>query len=217
MRRWVLRFILPAVGAIALVGFFMFPIPLLTPTSGANPIAVATFDIDTPIVPGVGWQVPPNCSNWHELYPNYCQPHHQFRYDDTDSSGTVSVCDNIVEDDRKLCWHVEKVMSTYYFSPVAGGPSYAGEPSVANPGPNPTCDQWHIIHSEGPDFTYCQTVHVQDWYDANHNGQFDVCDDIMMNGQWYHIDRIGCDVQVILNQATGNRHGTWGWLKNLFK
>jgi hypothetical protein len=214
MSRWLPRTGLLLLCVSALAGFLLLA---LHPVAQANPILVANFDIDTGIVPGLGWAIPPDCSVWHELYPMYCVAHHQQTYQDNDHDGLVSACDNIVEDGGSACWHIEAVSATYFFSPVAGGGgSYAAEPPASNPNPDPICEQWHILYSDGPAFTYCQTVHVQDWYDANHNGLFDVCDDIMLNGQWYHIDRIGCDVTVTFNPVTQAKTRTWGWLKNLF-
>jgi hypothetical protein len=201
------------VGVGALLGFLVLPVH---PVAQANPIAIVTFDIDTAIVPGQGWAVPPDGSNWHELFPNFCSTHHQLRYDDNDHNGLVSVGDNIVEEGGSDCWQIGRVMTTYYFSGMSMGGSYIAEPSTTSPGSSPICDQWRIIQSDGPDFARDQIVHVQDWYDANHNGQFDVCDPILLNGQWYHVDRIGCGVTVTFNPVTGVKSGTWGWLKSMF-
>jgi len=199
------------VGISALLGVLLLPIHQV---AQANPIAPANFDIDASIVPGQGWAIPPDCSNWHELYPNLCITHHQLRYEDNDHDGLVSVCDNIVEDGGSVCWHIEKVSATYFFSPVTGGTQTAAEPSGTDPGP--VCNQWHIIYADGPPFSPCQSVHIEGWNDINQNGVLDVCDNIQILGVWYHIDRIGCDVTVTFNPVTGVKAGTWGWLKSLF-
>jgi hypothetical protein len=163
---------------------------------------------------GSGWVIPANCSNWHELYPTLCMNHHQWGYEDTNQDGLVSVCDNIIETPYALCWHIDAVMTTYFFSPVQGGSQHTGE-SSRHPGEGPICDNWHIISDYSP-FYFCQSVHIDDWYDANGNGILDVCDNVLIGGIWYHIDGVGCDVQVSNNPVTATRGGTWGWLKGLF-
>jgi hypothetical protein len=215
MSRLLSRTSLLVLGVIALVGFSLLPAQPLT-ASGTVVVPTANFDIDASIVPGQGWAIPADCSVWHELYPNWCTPHHQMSYDDSDHDGLVSVCDNIIEDGGSACWHIEKVSTTYFFSPVAGGGQNAGEPSGTDPGSSPVCDQWHIVFADGPPFSYCQSVHIEGWEDNNHNGVLDVCDNIQILGGWYHIDRIGCDVTVTFNPVTGAKGGTWGWLKSLF-
>ena len=201
------------VGVSALLGVLLLPIHQV---AQANPIAIVTFDIDTAIVPGQGWAIPPDGSNWHELFPNFCSTHHQVRYLDNDRNGLVSVGDNIVEEGGSDCWQIGSVSTTYFFSPTAGGGQYAAEPSGTNPGPSPVCDTWHIIYADGPPFSPCQSVHIEGWNDINQNGVLDVCDNIQILGVWYHIDRIGCDVTVTFNPVTGAKGGTWGWLKSLF-
>lgn len=198
-------------GAIVLAALLLSA-PLV-PAAAAQAIT-ANFDIDASVVPGQGWAIPANCSVWHELHPNWCVPHHQKRYDDNDGSGTVSACDNIVDD--AFCWHIVNVTTTYFFSPVTGGGQSAGEPVEPNPEPSPVCETWHIVFADGPPFTYCQSVHIDGWEDNNGSGTLDVCDNIQIGGIWYHIDRIGCDVTVIGDPATGTNRGTWGWLKSLF-
>jgi len=217
MRRWLKRCSLLILGISALVGFLLIPVHPFTTNSGAAVVPTAIFDIDTPIVPGSGWAIPPNCSNWHELWPNWCTPHHQYSYKDNDHDGLVSVCDNIVTNNGYECWHITKVTATYFFSPVTGGGQHAAEPTVPGSGQSPVCDDWHIIFADGPPFTYCQTVHIEGWEDTNGSGTLDVCDNIQIGGLWYHIDRIGCDVTVTWNPVTQTRPGTWGWLKGLFR
>ena len=203
MNRWVPWSVALLLGLVALA----------VPATAVPPMT-AQFDIDTQVVPGQGWAIPPDCSVWHELYPDFCVPHHQAGYDDSDGSGTVSPCDNILE--AGFCWHIESVTTTYFFSPVTGGGQSAAEPVEPNPDPSPVCEMWHIVHADGPPFSYCQPVHIEGWEDNNQNGALDVCDNIQIGGLWYHIDRIGCDVTVTGDPATGTSRGTWGWLKSLF-
>ena len=202
------------VGVGALLGFLMLPVH---PVAQANPIAIVTFDIDTAIIPGQGWAVPPDGSNWHELFPNFCVTHPQLRYNDNDHNGLVSVGDDIVEEGGNDCWQIWSVSATYFFSPTTGGGQSAAEPSGTNPGPSPVGDTWHIIHADGWPFTYYESVPIEGWEDVNRNGELDVSDNIQTLGAWYHIDRIGCDVMVTFNPVTGAKSGTWGWLKNLFR
>jgi hypothetical protein len=214
MSRLLSRFGLIVLAIGALTAFLMLSTQPLTATE-ASVVPTANFDIDADIVPGLGWGIPPDCSTWHELYPNYCTPHHQSQYQDTDGSGTVTVCDNIVEGSAGACWHIEKVSTTYFFSPVTGGGQSAAEPETEEPG-SPVCNNWHIIFSDGPDFSECQMVHIDGWEDNNQNGTLDACDNVQILGGWYHIDRVGCDVTVVFNPVTAAKGGTWGWLKSLF-
>lgn len=184
----------------------------VTTAEGGTPVPTVYLDIDAPPIPGVGWQIPPDCSVWHELWPSFCQPHHQFRYEDNDQSGTVTVCDNIVEDPAiGACWHIDQVTPTYFLSSPAGLPIVL-EPTVINPQPNPVCEVWHEIHPQ-----FCQTWHVDQWQDSNGSGVVDACDVVVLNGAPYHVDRVGCDVTASFSPATGTKHSTWGWLKSLFK
>jgi len=186
----------------------------LVPVAAAQPVT-SQFDGDTPVAPGLGWVIPADCSVWHELYPTWCVAHHQEGYDDSDGDGVVSVCDNIIE--AGWCWHIESVTTTYFFSPVSGGGQSAGEPVDPNPEPSPVCEMWHIVYADGPPFAYCQSVHIEGWEDNNGSGTLDACDNIQIGGAWYHIDRVGCDVTVTGDPATGTDQGTWGWLKSLFR
>jgi hypothetical protein len=216
MRRWLPRFGLLFLGVSALVAFFLLPIQPLVPALVANPQpdVQAYLDITTNWT-GTGWAIPANCSNWHELYPNYCVNHHQSGYEDTNGDGVVSVCDNIIEVPYSLCWHIDQVFTTYFFSPVVGGSTSVGE-TPRPPGETPVCDNWHII-SDYPPFSFCQSVHIDNWEDTNQNGVLDVCDNVQIGGIWYHIDKIGCDVKTSFNPATKAKPSSWGWLKSLFK
>jgi len=201
-------------GAGLLATLLLLPMQALVPAAAAQSLT-KNFDLVASVVPGVGWAIPTNCSTWHELYPQYCAPHHQAEYQDN-GDGIVSACDNIVEDSG-LTWHIESVTTTYFFSPVAGGGQTAAEPSQPTPDPSPVCETWHVVYSGNPAFSHCQSMHIDGWEDLNQNGTLDACDNIQIAGAWYHIDKVGCDVTVTGDPGTPTKHSSWGWLKNLFR
>jgi hypothetical protein len=212
MSRWLARSGLLLLGVGVLVGAFLIPIHPLAPTS-ANAIAPAVFDIDATYVPGQGWDIPPNGSTWHELYPAMCASHPQADYDDSDGSGTVTPCDNIIEVPYELCWHIVEVKTTYFLScqyHPEDVPTIAESPEPPGPA-DPVCQVWHVI-----DPVYCEEMHISDWVDCNGNNMLDECDIVYDGTQCWHVDRVALDVTVAPNPATPTKKSSWGWLKSLF-
>lgn len=158
--------------------------------------------------------VPGNCSVWHELYPNYCAPHHQTNYEDN-GDGVVSVCDFIYLDG--VCFHIDWVGPTYYMTRLTPAPQVQGaaEPVTTNSGEDPVCETWHWVWPN-----YCDEFHVDSWYD-NGNHILDPCDEIdhvLQTGvtEVWHIDRIALNIKVSLG-PTESRPSTWGRLKTLYR
>jgi len=151
--------------------------------------------------------IPPDCSTWHELYPNYCVPHHQDAYDDGDGSGTITPCDNITLDG--VCYHIVWVGPTYFMSEVGGG-ELVTEPTEPQSGGDPTCEIWHEVYP-----VYCNEWHVDGWED-NGDGELSVCDNVLINGIWWHIDEIGLDIEVEPDPSAVES-STWGKVKSLFR
>jgi hypothetical protein len=153
--------------------------------------------------------IPPNCSYWHELYPNFCRQLHQNGYDDADGSGDMSPCDDILLDNDH--YHIEWVGPTYFLSAIGGPPPGYWEP-VEWPWPtgNPVCQMWQQIH---PDFGL--QLHVDEWEDGDQSGDVTVCDNIMMGGIWYHVDEVAVNIRVTPGPVP-NELRTWGAIKLLY-
>jgi hypothetical protein len=211
MSRWLMRSSFVALGVSVLAGLFLLPLPPLTLVSRANPILEVVLDINTSYLPGLGWRIPPNCSNWHELLPDYCTSHHQTDYQDANGDGLVSAGDNILETPGPYCWHIQQVLTSYFLSCPDHG-SFVAESDLPPRLPGtPVCRTWTVV-SDPP-----QQVHIDGWLDCNGNNFVDVCDVVSFAGACYHVDRIGCDVHVWYNEATRTRSHSWGWLKSLFR
>ncbi len=54
----------------------------------------------------VDMPIPPDCSTWHELYPDYCIAHHIDAWEDN-GDGIVSPCDMVWLSDQP--WHIEDI------------------------------------------------------------------------------------------------------------
>ena len=146
--------------------------------------------------------VPMDCSEWHELFPNFCVIHHQDAYED-DGGGTVSVCDIIVLDGTR--YHVDWVGPTYELEDIATGDKAYYEPTG-----DPYSMPWHQV---APDF--CQTAHVDEWIDANFDGLLSECDIVWIGGVQYHLVSINLDITVT-EQPSAVDHESWGVIKHLF-
>ncbi|MFH1680961.1 MAG: hypothetical protein ABIH26_09995 [Candidatus Eisenbacteria bacterium] len=144
--------------------------------------------------------IPGDCATWHELYPNYCVPHHQDAYQDN-GDGAVSVCDYIILDGVR--WHIIWVGPTYFTDD-----GHVWEP-VGDPTGDPICQDWHMVY---PD--YCYTVHIDDW-DDNGDGVLSECDYVSYEGTWHHIDRVGLDI-IVVPDPTATEETSWGKVKKFF-
>lgn len=82
--------------------------------------------------------IPPNCSTWHELYPDYCTVRHQSEYFDTDGDGCLSPCDGIQLDGQ--WYHIEWVGWTVF----CGDGTWTLEPADINP-TDPTVTSWFEV------------------------------------------------------------------------
>jgi len=150
--------------------------------------------------------IPPDCSIWHELYPVYCTAHHQDSYEDN-GDGLITPCDYIVLDGSR--WHIIWVGPTYFTTCGHGNQHYL-EPTVEQTGENPVCETWMQVYPE-----YGLSWHIDEWMDGNANGLLDVCDIVVIPGEYLHIDRIG--LNIIVEQATtAAEPSTWGRVKGLF-
>ena len=210
MRSWLTR---GFVGLLSL-GVFAF---LAGPTpveSGGGGVCYFSLDTIAP-APGVmglnGGDIPPNCSTWHELYPNHCAPSHQSGYQDN-GDGCVSACD-VIELDG-VSWHVTWVGPTYYLlcDPDGTNPTdVIWEPNQEPHDPaSPVCENWQEVW---PNFG--DVCHIDDWQDHDGSGNVTPCDDIWYQGTRYHVQDI--KLNIIVEEPTPAEDSTWGKIKNRFK
>lgn len=148
--------------------------------------------------------VPPDCSDWHELYPSFCTTHHQDAYED-DGDGLISVCDFITLSGVR--YHIDWVGPTY----VLSGPDQMwAEPTIPDPGGNPECETWHEVAP-----VFCNEWHVDEWED-NGDGVLSECDIVWIGGEEWHIDEIA--LNIIATETPSPVEGsTWSKIKAFFQ
>jgi hypothetical protein len=154
--------------------------------------------------------LPGDCSIWHELYPVFCLDHHQIGYEDNGDS-VISACDYIYLADAtggSMRYHIEAVVPTYYLSSTIPGTDQFILEGEGPPGTNAYCETWHEVYP-----VYCQAWHVEEWID-NGDGIVSECDYVYINGQQWHIDRIGVDIIIDTGSPAGGE--AWGTIKSLF-
>jgi hypothetical protein len=153
--------------------------------------------------------IPGNCSYWQELYPDPNAYYHQDDYSDN-GDREVSPCDYITLDDVR--YHIVDVVPTFFFSTTAGQKIYEGTMPYADELGDPTNHTWIQIQ---PSDRYGDQVLVEDWSDGNDDGLLSVCDDVYIEGQWWHVEKIGLDL-IIGEEESAIETGTWGSIKSFF-
>ena len=151
--------------------------------------------------------VPPDCTDWIELFPTFGPIHHQDLYED-DGDGQVSVCDFITLNGTR--YHIDWVGPTYWLVEITGADEMWCEPTIPDPGGNPTCEIWFEV-APG----YGDEWHVDDWED-NGDGVLSVCDNVFIGGLWWHVEEIGLN---ITGTETGSpvEPSTWSKIKAFFQ
>ncbi len=152
--------------------------------------------------------IPPDCSDWHELHPNFCIVDHQDAYEDN-GDGFVSECDVIVLSGTR--YHIDWAGPTYWLVPVEQGSEHWVEPTIPDPGGDPIGEIWHEV---APDF--CMEWEVIEWMD-NGDGILSPCDVVMFAGDpnAYHIAEIGLNIEVT-EEPSPVEESTWGRIKAFF-
>ncbi len=179
---------------------------LAPPTHGAGGPGFTYLDLEAG--PGLGPAIPGNCATWHELWPAFCVNHHQDAYTDNDSDGMISPCDNIKLDG--VNFHITWVGPTYFLTCLDNGAQAGYEPNDPQTGGNPTCEVWHQIFP-----VFSQEQHIEGWQD-NGDGLLSACDNVVIGGRVYHIDRIGLNI-IIEPGPTSTEEGSWGRVKGLYR
>ena len=155
----------------------------------------------------------PVCTDWHELYPDFCNGYHLSDWEDN-NDGILSRCDQIeLTDDvtgEKAWYHVDAVTITIWvvqIHPVQGVDTMyldyhldSSDPDVELPEDypiyNPVCTLWHEIYPE-----FCNWYHLADIED-NGDGVLSYCDNINLvdirTGEcgWYHVEGVTTDMVV---------------------
>lgn len=150
--------------------------------------------------------IPPDCSDWHELHPNFCYVDHQDGYEDN-GDGVVSACDVIILGGVR--YHIDWAGPTYWLVPVAGGDEHWVEPSEPTGG-DPTGEIWHEVYP-----VFCQEWEVVGWED-NGDGVLSECDMVTLaDGITYHIAEIGLNIEVT-EEPSPVEQSTWGKIKSMF-
>ena len=156
--------------------------------------------------PPVRDTIPPDGSDWHELYPTFCIVHQQVGYEDN-GDGVVSPCDNIVLDGG-LRYHVDWVGPTYFLAAQSGEPKFC-EPTTPETGGDPTGHFWHEV---APNF--CTEWRIDEWLD-NGDGVVSECDHVLIGGQLWHIEEIRLDITVT-EEPNPVDESTWSRIKEIF-
>ena len=182
--------------ALAVVGLVAWP---------AVGLAASAMDLEL-VVPQARDEVPPNCSYWHELWPEYCTSHHQDDYEDG-GDGQVTECDHIILDGVR--YHITWVGPTYHLVQPSSRQEMLVEPTTVQDGRDPTCEVWHEVYP-----VFCNEHHVDLWEDEG-DGVVSPCDMVLLDDVWYHIEEVGLNIYVEEDDPV--EQSTWGLLKSFFK
>jgi hypothetical protein len=155
--------------------------------------------------PPIREPIPPNGSQWHELFPQFCNVRVQESYEDN-GDGEVSVCDIIVVDGIR--YHVDWAGPTYYMVDTGSGEPKFCEPTIPDPGGDPTGEIWHEVAP-----VFCTEWVVDEWLD-NGNGILDECDMVAVGGRIWHIEEVRLDITVT-EEASAVEPSTWSRVKDL--
>lgn len=172
---------------------------LLIPLAGLAQTGITYLELTDDLREGIT----PDCSTWHELYPQYCIDHHQTSYEDN-GDGEMSVCDYIYLDGER--YHIEWVGPTYTLDDLG----YYEPLEWWEPG-SPICQEWIEIYPE-----HGTIHHVTGWEDGDGSGDVSVCDMIVFeDGSAWHVGEISLNIRVVPD-GSATATGTWGKVKSLF-
>jgi len=150
----------------------------------------------------------PVCTQWHEIYPEFCARDYHLSSWIDNGDNILSVCDKIDMTDKATgivsWWHVREVTITIILTekyiPPPLEPMYLEWVPIASPlyEPifTPVYTYWHEIWP-----VYCRYYHLSSWEDTNGNGFLDPSDQIDMTDEygkvhWYHVDDVTIDIWI---------------------
>ncbi len=143
-----------------------------------------TMEAEIPVGDRNCWT--PDCTPWHELWPQTCAVSHQDAWDDSNNDGCLSACDFIVLDGVR--YHVDWVGPTFYFD----GCDFILEPIDQWDPNNPICTQMiEVLPDNG------RLRHIIEWHDGNNNDFVDPCDILIFEDGWQcHIVDIRLNIRI---------------------
>jgi hypothetical protein len=159
-------------------------------------------------------------TQWHELYPDYCDAPYTITAWADDGDGILDSCDVIAMEDpqgQPECHHVIEVTYTLELTPVGGEPTdlhywdwdpgKGGEPLT-----DPVCTWWTEIYP----WTR-EEFHIVYWED-NGSGELDFCDIVFDNfdGQW-HVEGVHTDMVTEPEDDCPVDPTTWSRVKSLYR
>jgi len=145
-------------------------------------------------------------TEWHELYPDYCNRYRVSSWADTDGNGVLDYCDEIkltnMDTGALAEYHVEGVTVTIK---VTKKPDLVESMYVEFEGDidefpftQPERTMWHEVYPE-----YCRWYDLDSWEDTDGSGTINPSDQILMKQiapagpyEWYHVDEVKTDVLV---------------------
>ena len=186
---------------------------LLPDAPAQEPVQRIYLSLDVPALKNLN-DIPPDCSNWNELWPDFGQPHHQSGYEDN-NDGVVSPCDVIILDGED--WHIIWSGPTYYLHSMGPEPGEViVEPNLAPHDPaNPIGEVWHEIWP-----FFCQEIPIEGWEDTDGSGTITPCDIIygIHGGEWmeYHVVDIRLNI-IAERGGVSTQDDTWSRIKEWFR
>jgi hypothetical protein len=158
-------------------------------------------------------------TQWHELYPTYCQGPYTITEWADNGNGVLDSCDVICMTNPAgdpECHHVIEVTTTLELTmvePPGTDPNYwdATEDPGDEPIPEPVCTWWMGVYPDfGVDF------HIVGWED-NGSGFLDFCDIIHdQYGFTWHVEGIHTDMVTEPRDECETDQTTWSKIKQLF-
>ena len=165
----------------------------------------------------------PECTRWHELYPDYCRWYHLSDWRDN-ADRVLSPCDRIKLSDESgtgTWYHVDDVTITLFVSTSVdperkmaiefdGGYKQINETMY-----NPICTYWYEVHP-----AFCPMYHLKDWGD-NGDEYLSSCDWILLESETgessrWHVDNVTTDIIVspLAVVAPDNTYAVWYTIHN---
>ena len=144
-------------------------------------------------------------TEWHELYPDYCNRYRLSSWEDTDGNGVLDYCDEIkltnMDTGALAEYHVERVTVTIKATHIDTVETmyveFEGDIEEF-PFTAPVCTMWHEVYPE-----YCRWYHLSGWVDTFLDGRLNRYDLIEMTPiaptgpiGHYHADAVKTDLLV---------------------
>jgi len=159
-------------------------------------------------------------TQWHELYPSYCQAPYTITGWKDNGDGVLSYCDTLAMTDPAglpMCVHVVDVTITIELTRVSPPdivPHFwdwyhaaGGEPLTM-----PVCTWWTEIYP-----AFGSEFHIAGWED-NGSGSLDFCDFIVDDGgAQFHVEGVHTDMVTEPAGQCATGPSTWGKIKSLYR